>query len=1230
MRTLQFRIVVILVLFLTAPTGPVFALPQGEKVVAGQASFERPDNGSLNVHQHSDKMIADYQSFSIGKNESVRFLQPSSSSVALNRVVGIDPSEIMGNLSANGRVFLINPNGVVFGQTARVDTAGLLASTLDISNEDFLAGRYQFSGDGKDVINRGIISVGPGGYVALLGNRVENSGAIEARLGSVALASGKAATVELDPKGLISIVVNRPSENVQSGQAAVANSGSINAEGGRVILTSNSLNGVIRNSVNNSGIITANSLVERNGEIFLTSGGDNSSVVNTGTVDASASEAGANGGFIEFSAEHLDLARGTMDASSVSGKPGTILLDPDFFTIDDAWADIFADHNGSNIVVEADLDVNFQLSGGLLDFTNFDTETFIVHAGRDINQNGNTIVTHGGNVSLLSDTGNINLNAPIRTHGGDVDIQATEGQVVHLSGASVTTQGGHFRGKSGGDYIVDNGVTIDSGNGILDIFAGNNLILGTPQGSSLTNFRITYLSAERSYHFLEFGYYFKLGGEIVYVPLLKGPDIGRDGVTPLGGSFSVSQTNPAGYYTVFTDTKDVWHYHTDPTLNEFNLNHVLIDGIKYSWEDIYGLGDRDFNDVVMNIEKSNATAAPGATLKSGTNMFLTADRGFIRQVDGLIQADNLALSSNKGMTGTDPNGGLITDVNKISALNKTSGDIIISNRKGFAVGNLSGLTGLNAGVRGRDGITNNAPGGKITAAANGNLLIDAPIAGKGNIELTAQGDIVHTSRGNITIDNDVDPVVGPPKNVTSPSHDTSTWTNDNTIDVTWQLPDPTLGCCGSYTASATGKYTMAIGSKVVTDSGNATITAGGDIALSFVDAGNGNARITSTAGSIMDNDLGTAPGDYDVIAHNIKLQAAQGSVGGSGAGQEIDTGYPLAFSYLFDLIPNTSPNNGADAVNASLNANGDWIFSTSFTTPVDSDSWWFHVKTVDEFRGLSSSSVHLGPFWIDTIAPVISASYEDPNQYGWYNHDVTVNFNATDERSGFLPGGSLTTILPSGKTTTEGRGLTLTSGIIRDRAGNEAVPVRVSLNVDKTAPVIHPGTPQGTHGPDGTFTSDVTVPFDATDNLSGFAPDGDLEKELDPKTTTGRGNVSVTSDGVSDMAGNFAPGVPAAVRVIEPTEPPVEPPVTPPVLPPGSFAPRVLDNIFDAYRAYYEILEPSQFLSFEPATKIGLYAYHPITETDSSAFQGFTLDAGAYEFIENNIRLKKEMPAYYP
>ena len=104
------------------------------------------------------------------------------------------------------------------------------------------------------------------------------------------------------------------------------------------------------------------------------------------------------------------------------------------------------------------------------------------------------------------------------------------------------------------------------------------------------------------------------------------------------GAVVVSQTNPAGYYTVFTDTKDVWHYHTDPTLNEFNLNHVLIDGIKYSWEDIYGLGDRDFNDVVMNIEKSNATAAPGATLKSGTNMFLTADRGFIRQVDGLIQA----------------------------------------------------------------------------------------------------------------------------------------------------------------------------------------------------------------------------------------------------------------------------------------------------------------------------------------------------------------------------------------------------------------------------------------------------------------------------------------------------------------------------------------------------------------------------------------------------------------
>ena len=162
--------VLTLTVVLTAGT-PAFALPQGEQVQSGQATFDRSQSDVLNIHQSSDKMIADYQGFSIAGHEAVNFLQPSSSSIALNRVVGADPSNIFGTLTATGKIFLINPNGVLFGPSAHVDTHGLVASTLNITNDDFLNGNYRFNNPGGNVLNQGRINA-PGSYVALLGKIV--------------------------------------------------------------------------------------------------------------------------------------------------------------------------------------------------------------------------------------------------------------------------------------------------------------------------------------------------------------------------------------------------------------------------------------------------------------------------------------------------------------------------------------------------------------------------------------------------------------------------------------------------------------------------------------------------------------------------------------------------------------------------------------------------------------------------------------------------------------------------------------------------------------------------------------------------------------------------------------------------------------------------------------------------------------------------------------------------
>src|SRR3954449_2076363 len=132
-------------LVLSANSACLEALPVGGTTVAGHGQIAQ--SGSvLTVEQTSSRLAIDWQSFNIGAGQSVLFKQPSTQSIALNRVLGQDPSVILGNLSANGQVFVLNPNGVLFGRGARVSVGALLASTLQMSVEDFLAGHFTLTG----------------------------------------------------------------------------------------------------------------------------------------------------------------------------------------------------------------------------------------------------------------------------------------------------------------------------------------------------------------------------------------------------------------------------------------------------------------------------------------------------------------------------------------------------------------------------------------------------------------------------------------------------------------------------------------------------------------------------------------------------------------------------------------------------------------------------------------------------------------------------------------------------------------------------------------------------------------------------------------------------------------------------------------------------------------------------------------------------------------------------
>src|SRR6059058_1160747 len=165
------------------------AAPVGGVVAAGRAGISSTGTRTT-ITQTTPSAVINWQAFSIAAGESVQFQQPGSTSVALNRVLGPDASAIFGNLSANGKIFLVNPGGVLFAPGASVNVGGLVASTLNITDSDFMGGRYSFNGTSRGaVVNQGTITA-DGGYVALLGTEVSNHGVISARLGSVALAAG--------------------------------------------------------------------------------------------------------------------------------------------------------------------------------------------------------------------------------------------------------------------------------------------------------------------------------------------------------------------------------------------------------------------------------------------------------------------------------------------------------------------------------------------------------------------------------------------------------------------------------------------------------------------------------------------------------------------------------------------------------------------------------------------------------------------------------------------------------------------------------------------------------------------------------------------------------------------------------------------------------------------------------------------------------------------------------
>lgn len=333
---------------------PAWALPDGADVVLGGVAIARPDAQNMVIRQSTDKAIVNWQGFSIGQNEGVRIQQPGAGSAILNRVTGASRSDIHGRLEANGKVFLVNPNGVVFGKTATVNVGSIVASTLAIENADFAAGRHRFKAEGSApaaVTNAGRITAAERGTVALMGGRVANDGTISAQLGTVALAAGEEMTLDLAGDGLSRLTITRGTL-----EALVENGGAAVADGGQVLLSARALAEVSSRVVNQTGVVRARGLSERGGRIVL-DGGESGVTEVSGVLDASAPQAGGRGGEVQVLGHHVAVSgTAALDASGAAGG-GAVLVGGDYQGRNPAVRNATATYVGPRASVKADATV---------------------------------------------------------------------------------------------------------------------------------------------------------------------------------------------------------------------------------------------------------------------------------------------------------------------------------------------------------------------------------------------------------------------------------------------------------------------------------------------------------------------------------------------------------------------------------------------------------------------------------------------------------------------------------------------------------------------------------------------------------------------------------------------------------------------------------------------------------------------------------------------------------
>ena len=800
---------------------PAWAGPTGGQVVSGQAQISTPTAQSTVVNQATQKAVINWQSFGIAGNESVQFIQPSSTSVVLNRIVGSDASRIFGSLSANGQVFLVNPQGVYFAPTARVDTGALLATSLSLSDADFSAGRYRFGGMGTgEVRNEGSISVAPGGYVLLASPHVSNSGTITANNGSVALLAGSRVTVDVAGDRLVSYSIDEAAL-----QATVTNAGSIQADGGAVALMANTLGGALATAVNHSGVIRANSVAEHNGVVTLRAiGGD---TVVSGGIDVSAAGAGQTGGSVKVLGDRVGLFdRAAINASGAAGG-GTVLVgggEQGKGTEQNASAVFMS----SNAVINADA----------------------IAAGK------------GGKVVLWSD-GFTSAHGTIYARGGG---QGGDGGLIETSGHQILdatgVRGGAYapKGKAGSWlFDPDSNVDITSSASSGGAFDGSNNWIPTADGSTILNTTISGLLT---------------GGTTVTVTTANatGSELGNITVSaPItaagAATLSLTAGTGGGAGSVFVNQA------ITGSGAALNVNLVSGTGGGVAFGPSGSLSTTGGNAVIT----ANTTATIGAITTAGGSVTATAQQGMTLNGAVNASAGTVTLSTAGGALALGANtvSGVGVSLNGVGVtstggtVDGGSGDLLVNGGAGAInlAGALTTMSNTATAVTVRNATT--AALGNITTGATGTTVLG--VGGDITGAVTQTGVI---TTGTLTGST------GTLSSVTLGGANVLTNLGAFAAGAGLSVTDSTLGL--NVTGAVNGgtgptSITTAGGALAVTGSvtgvGATLVTTSGNIALGGnVDAGAGTATLTSAG------DIGRTAGTVSGVAVTLDAAGGIGSI----------------------------------------------------------------------------------------------------------------------------------------------------------------------------------------------------------------------------------------------------------------------------------------------------------------------------------------------------------------